>query len=165
MTFSGKTCLKIISKVTKKTRFLPLLKRYSFRKTTGGDQIETPSRFRVNLEISNKPRKLSNIPAIKWISNLFLNNFKLWLFLPNAQVHLTFHKKYEEKLLLFLLNYLTVLLFYLIVWKFSDEDIGICASKIAFYDHVILLKSRNVKFNVTQTKEKYLLFQAQEHDY
>ena len=65
MTFSGKTFLKIISKVTKKTRFLPLLKRYSFRKTTGGDQIETPSRFRVDLELSNKPRKLSNIPAIK----------------------------------------------------------------------------------------------------
>ena len=37
MKFSGKTCLMIISKVTKKTGFHPLFTRYIFRKTTEGE--------------------------------------------------------------------------------------------------------------------------------
>ena len=42
--------------------------------------------------------KLSNIPVTKQISCLYLNNFKVLLFVPNSQVHLTLHEKYEEKI-------------------------------------------------------------------
>ena len=89
---------------------------------------------------------LQNYPTFKWISILYLTNFKLLLFLPNAQVRLMFHEKYKENLLLSLLHYLTVLRFYSIVWKFSKEDMEIFAEKWRFTYHIFLLKSRSVKF-------------------
>ena len=42
---------------------------------------------------------------------MYSTNFKLLLFLINAQAYLSFHEKYEEHLLLFFLHYFTVLLF------------------------------------------------------
>ena len=62
MKLSGKMCLKIVLKITKKTSFLPLFRRYAFRKTTGGgggtNWPPTPhhhhhhhhSRFRINCQ-------------------------------------------------------------------------------------------------------------------
>ena len=88
-------------------------------------------------------RKLSNIPAIKYISVLYPTNFKLLLFLINGRVHLTFHKKSEEKLLLLFLHYSTVLLFCSIIIQFSEEDMNL----------------------VTQTIEIYVLAQTREYDY
>ena len=84
-----------------------------------------------------------NIPAIKYISVLYPPNFKLLLFLKNAQVHLKFHEKSEEKLLLFFIHYFTVLLFCSIIIQFSEEDMN----------------------RVTQTMEIYLLAQTREYDY
>ena len=73
------------------------------------------------------------------------------LFLINTRVHLTFHVKSEEKLLLFFLHYFTVLFFYSLVWKFSEDDMMIFeVQKWRFRNHILLLKSRNVKFNVTR---------------
>ena len=43
MKFSGKMCLKIILKVTKKQGFHPLFRRYIFQKTTGEGQIDPPA--------------------------------------------------------------------------------------------------------------------------
>ena len=40
MKFSGKMCLKIILKVTKKQGFQALFRRCIFQKTTGGGQID-----------------------------------------------------------------------------------------------------------------------------
>ena len=88
-------------------------------------------------------RKLSNISEIKYVSVLYLTNFKLLLFLINARVHLTFHEKSEEKLLLFFLHYFTVLLFCSIIIQFSKEDMN----------------------RVNQTMEIYLLAQTREYDY
>ena len=49
------------------------------------------------------------------------------------------YSQHNSKLLhylttLFFLQYLTVLLFYSIVWKLSEEDMGIHASKVSFYE-------------------------------
>ena len=43
MKFSGKMRLKIILKVTKRPTFHLLFRRYIFRKTTEGDQIDPPA--------------------------------------------------------------------------------------------------------------------------
>ena len=48
-------------------------------------------------------------------------------------MHLTFHKKSEEKLQLFFLHYFTVLLFCSLIWEFSEDDMGILGSKMTFY--------------------------------
>ena len=88
-------------------------------------------------------RKLSNIPAIKYISVLCPTNFKLLLFLINGRVHLAFHEKSEENLLLFFLHNFTVFLFCSIIIQFSEEDMN----------------------RVTQTMEIYLLAQTREYDY
>ena len=45
-------------------------------------------------------------------------------------MHLTFGEKCEEKLPLFFL------LFYLIVWKLSEEDVGVGGSKMTFYESI-----------------------------
>ena len=58
-------------------------------------------------------------------------------------LHLVFNEKSEKKLLLFFLLYSTFLLFYF--------GTGIRSSKMTFYKKTFLLKSGNVKFNITQT--------------
>ena len=88
-------------------------------------------------------RKLSNIPAIKYISVLHPTNFKLLLFLINGRVHLIFHEKSEVKLLLFFQHDFTVFLFSSIIIQFSEEDMN----------------------RITQTTEIYLLAQTREYDY
>ena len=53
MKFSGKMCLKVMLKSHKKPEFLPLFRRYAFRKATGWGQIDpSPSRFRVKFLFS-----------------------------------------------------------------------------------------------------------------
>ena len=42
---------------------------------------------------------------------------------------------------------------------------GIRGSKRTFYESLFILKSQNVKYNVTRTMEIYLLVQTQENDY
>ena len=83
-----------------------------------------------SLDIFRQP---SSIPEIKSTSIFYIKTFKFLLFLPNVQVHLTFHHKYEEKLLLFFLDYFTVLHLYSIVLKFLEKHMEIRASKVMFY--------------------------------
>lgn len=59
--------------------------------------------------------KLSNIPTIKASSIIYPTNFKLVLFLINAQVYPAFPEKSKEESLLFFPHYSTALHFYLIV--------------------------------------------------
>ena len=73
-----------------------------------------------------------------------------------SQMHRTDkYSQHSSKLLLFFLHYLTVLLFYSIVWKIPEKG------KSRFF----FLKSCNLKFNVTWTMEKYVLSQTWEYDY
>ena len=74
---------------------------------------------------------------------LYLTNSKLFLFLINAKVHLRFHEKFEENLLLFFhtLFHRSFLLSNSL--KFSEENVN----------------------RVTPTMEIYLLAQNQEYDY
>ena len=78
-------------------------------------------------------------------AGLYLTNFKLFFFLINVQVHSVFHEKSDEKLLLFFLNDSTVLLFYSIVWIFSEDDTGIHGSKKTFYQLCFSFKKLKCK--------------------
>ena len=68
----------------------------------------------------------------------------------NAQVHLTCHENFEEKLLLFFPHYFTVLLFYSIVGKFSKYG-RIPGSKMTFYESYFSFEKAQVK-NLTSLK-------------
>ena len=66
------------------------------------------------------------------------------VFLTNAQVHLTLHENFEEKLLLFFPHYFTVLLLCSIVGKFSKYD-RIPGSKMTFYESYFSFEKAQVK--------------------
>ena len=54
-----------------------------------------------------------------------------------------------------------MLLFYLKVGNFPEEDMGLVAQKLRFTNHVFLLESYNVKFNFTRAMEIHLYAQTQ----